>query len=257
MKTVRRELSTIANEIRGELKRDIGGIIKIAALLAEARKQAKHGQWLPWIEENFSMSEATAQRYLQVNRFLKSRTVRDLEAAENLSASAIYKLAATKPDDDLYTSEAIAAIFDEAVGKRVGTDRIWSIAHELIARKLRKLDAEETETEEAEIEDDEEAESADAERVEAEAILDSSPPDIPPPPSPEPPKQREESARQAFATVMNALLAFMAQPAARFAGAVPDDALEAAARFLTRIADSTAASAERMKAAHAAHEEAA
>jgi hypothetical protein len=81
---------------------------------------------LPWLEENFSMSKATAQRYLQVHKFLKNRTVRDLEAAKNLSASALYDLAGN--EIDCFTPEAIQTIFDEAAeGKRVGSDRAWSI----------------------------------------------------------------------------------------------------------------------------------
>lgn len=147
MTKIKRDLSAIVDEIHVELKRDTASIIKIGALLAEAKRQIQHGEWLPWIEENFSMSEATAQRYLKVHRFLKTRSVRDLEAAKNLSASALYILAATKPyDDSGYTQEAVQAIFDEAAeGKQVGSDRAWSIAGELyaeLAEAMKRAEAE-------------------------------------------------------------------------------------------------------------------
>jgi len=129
MTKIKRDLSVIVDEIHIELKRDTAGIIKIGALLAEAKKQVEHGKWLPWIENNFSMSEATAQRYLKVHRFLKSRNVRDLEAAKNLSASALYDLAANRLC--CWTPEAMQAIFDEAACKRVGSDRAWWIAREI------------------------------------------------------------------------------------------------------------------------------
>jgi predicted ATPase len=128
MTKIKRDLSAIVDEIHVELKRDTAGIIKIGTLLAEAKKQVEHGKWLPWIEENFSMSEATAQRYLKVHRFLKTRSVRDLEAAKNLSATALYDLAASAPARP-YTPKAIDVIFNEAAeGKRIGYDRVLRIA---------------------------------------------------------------------------------------------------------------------------------
>jgi hypothetical protein len=35
-------------------------------LLAEAKKQCPHGQWLPWLKANVSFSERTAQKYLRL-----------------------------------------------------------------------------------------------------------------------------------------------------------------------------------------------
>jgi hypothetical protein len=145
--TKRRELSVIVDEIHIELKRDTAGIIKIGALLAEAKGQVKHGEWLPWLEENFSMSKATAQRYLQVHKFLKNRTVRDLEAAANLSASALYDLAGdaamARAAIHYYTPEAVEAVLDEAAaGKRVGRDRAWSITSKIRDAEEEKAAAE-------------------------------------------------------------------------------------------------------------------
>jgi hypothetical protein len=244
MKTVRRELSAIANEIHVELKRDTAGTIKIGDLLAEAKKQIKHGEWLPWIEENFSMSQATAQRYLQVHKFLKSRSLRDLEAAKNMSATALYELAATKRDA-AYTAEAVQAIFDEAAeGKRIGHGRVQQIAwekedkaaaahadmeHDVEGGCLCPYCSSRTEVEA------EEAEDA-AEQAEAEAILDGSPPDVPPP-SPEPPTPREESVLSSFEQGVDLLRRVMTKPAVKFTGTYLTSAdIQNVADFLCQIA---------------------
>jgi hypothetical protein len=243
MRIVRRELSTIANEIHVELKRDTAGVIKIGTLLAEARKQVKHGKWLPWIEENFSMSEATAQRYLQVYKFLKSRSLRDFEVAENLSATALYELAATKRDA-AYTAEAVQAIFDEAAkGKRMGHRRVQHIAWEEEDKAAAHADIEDdVEAAEADIEA-EETEAA-AERAEAEAILDGSPPDVPPPP-PEPPTlPRDQFLLSSFAQGVKLLGSAMTNPASKFATSDVSAAhLESIADFLRQVAASIKAQA--------------
>jgi Protein of unknown function (DUF3102) len=256
MKTVRRELSTIANEIHVELKQDTAGIIKIGGLLAEAKKQIKHGEWLPWIEENFSMSQATAQRYLQVHKFLKTRTVRDLEAAKNLSTSALYNLAATKPHDDVYTQEAIQAIFNEAAeGKRVGAHRAQQIAWEEEDKAAAAAIAIEHDVEaeggcpcpncscrtevDADIEAEEAEAAAEQAEAEAEAILDGSPPDVPPP-SPEPSTlPRDQFLLSSFAQGVKLLGNAMTNPASKFAtGDVSAAHLESIADFLRQVAAS-------------------
>jgi hypothetical protein len=37
-------------------------------LLIQAKKQLKHGQWLPWLEQHCKISDRTAQRYIQLAR---------------------------------------------------------------------------------------------------------------------------------------------------------------------------------------------
>jgi hypothetical protein len=51
-----------------------------------------HGKWLSWLQKNFAMSEATAQRYMRLHGFLaasKTRTLRDFD----LSLSVLHLLA--------------------------------------------------------------------------------------------------------------------------------------------------------------------
>ena len=65
-KAAARSLATIVCEIRKTLKDDIGNIIRRGELLQEAKVQLEHGQWLPWLEDNFAMKERTAQRAMAV-----------------------------------------------------------------------------------------------------------------------------------------------------------------------------------------------
>ena len=66
MKIKRRELTVIADEIRIALKSETANILKLGESLVEAKnsRHIKHGQWLPWLTQNFSMSERTAQKYM-------------------------------------------------------------------------------------------------------------------------------------------------------------------------------------------------
>ena len=44
----------------------LGHAIEAGKLLTEVKAQLNHGEWLPWIDENFTGSERTAQIYMQV-----------------------------------------------------------------------------------------------------------------------------------------------------------------------------------------------
>lgn len=43
---------------------------RAGGLLIEAKAKVPHGQWLPWLEENFAGSVRTAQTYMRVSREL-------------------------------------------------------------------------------------------------------------------------------------------------------------------------------------------
>ena len=45
--------------------------------LAEVRKRLKHGEWLPWLKENWKANKRTAQRYVAVAEGVKSKFQRD------------------------------------------------------------------------------------------------------------------------------------------------------------------------------------
>lgn len=41
--------------------------LSAGAALAEAKSRLKHGEWLPWLEANFSGGQQTAQRYMRLH----------------------------------------------------------------------------------------------------------------------------------------------------------------------------------------------
>ena len=47
------------------LKDSVRHAIEAGSLLLEAKEQLKHGQWLPWLRDNCTMSERTAQLYMR------------------------------------------------------------------------------------------------------------------------------------------------------------------------------------------------
>jgi hypothetical protein len=116
----RRELSVITDEIKVILKRSTADIIKLGGLLVEAKKQVEHGEWLPWLAREFSISERSAQRYIKVFKFAaKHDTVADLN---NISPSALYMLI----EEDF--APLARHCVDLSRTKRVGTQDVWSSA---------------------------------------------------------------------------------------------------------------------------------
>jgi hypothetical protein len=94
------DLNRAAKIIRGLLKREkllARETIDVADEIGEWLTKVKnrpdmHGKWLPWLQNNFGMSEASAQRRMSLHGFLaanKSRNVRDLD----LSLTVFYFLA--------------------------------------------------------------------------------------------------------------------------------------------------------------------
>ena len=71
-------------------------MIQVGRLLMSAKKEVGHGEFLPWLEKEFSLSEKSAQRYMAAHKFmtdvaaplLKSDKLSDLR----LRPSALYEL---------------------------------------------------------------------------------------------------------------------------------------------------------------------
>lgn len=65
---------------------------KAGALLLEAKHQAGHGEWLPWLEQHFAGSPRTAQSYMRI-----ARKFPNAQAAAHLTVDgALKKLAAPR-----------------------------------------------------------------------------------------------------------------------------------------------------------------
>ena len=43
--------------------------VDIGQWLTQAKKLVKHGQWQNWLQENFQMTDRTAQRYMKIARY--------------------------------------------------------------------------------------------------------------------------------------------------------------------------------------------
>jgi DUF3102 family protein len=71
---VDKKLDTLAEKINREHRRvasAVGSALEHAQragrLLIEAKERVKHGEWLPWLAENFEGSERAAQMYMRVH----------------------------------------------------------------------------------------------------------------------------------------------------------------------------------------------
>jgi len=65
------ECMTVDNQLTMIVLQKINLVRECGIMLIEAKAQSTHGQWLPWIKENLTMSEDTAQLYM---RFAKANT---------------------------------------------------------------------------------------------------------------------------------------------------------------------------------------
>jgi len=70
-------------------------VIEAGRLMLKSRKllELEHGQWLPWLKENFDLSESTARRYTSTAEYVgsKSAAVADFR---NMAPGVLYDLAA-------------------------------------------------------------------------------------------------------------------------------------------------------------------
>jgi hypothetical protein len=66
----------------------VADVVEIGKHLTRVKKRLGHGQFLPWLRDNFDWSDDTAERYMRVHRHVgKFRILR------NLDLSALYALA--------------------------------------------------------------------------------------------------------------------------------------------------------------------
>lgn len=127
-KVVPRELAVIAADIHTAFDTETANVLTIGKLLIEAKKQFKHGAWLPWLDGEFSLTERTAQNYMKAHRWATKNETRFVFTGFKLSPSALYELASSD-----YSEEIIKTILEEAKTKRVGTYRIEAIVQAAIA----------------------------------------------------------------------------------------------------------------------------
>lgn len=123
-----RTLAVIADDIRSALKFDTANAIRIGNLLIEARaKVKKHGRWLPWLNQEFSMSDRTAQKYTKAAKFVAKY---ELSSDLKLSPSALYLLsedAAWNWYDKKDRAQATTAVLRAAATEYIEQERAQEI----------------------------------------------------------------------------------------------------------------------------------
>lgn len=79
------QIKGLLTEISGILKMSVSKAIKIGELLSEQKKELAHGEFLPWLEKNVSISERSARNYMKMFEYkTKTATVADLSSAYRL-----------------------------------------------------------------------------------------------------------------------------------------------------------------------------
>jgi hypothetical protein len=76
--------------IKGLIRRTVEDIITIGQALIRQKEALPHGSFLPWIDAEFAMGEATAKRMMSVARMFAGKSI----TLSGLNASALYELAA-------------------------------------------------------------------------------------------------------------------------------------------------------------------
>jgi Protein of unknown function (DUF3102) len=98
-------------------------VIEIGRLLRAAKKELGHGEFLPWLKSEFSLSERSAQRYMAAHRFFveavasvaKSDKLADLK----LHPSALFALESLHSQGELPT-EVLQRVLSESRGRWIG-----------------------------------------------------------------------------------------------------------------------------------------
>ena len=88
--TAVRRIQTLADELDRLGKTALEKALEAGRLLIECKRELGHGQWLPWLEENFSFTDRTARRWMKLvddaeSGKLKSDTVSNLAEAYQLT----------------------------------------------------------------------------------------------------------------------------------------------------------------------------
>jgi hypothetical protein len=227
-----RTLAVIKDELDIALKRETADIIAIGGLLVEARAHLKHGEWYPWLEQNFSLSRQSADRYTGIFRVaLKTPNLGDLK----IRRSVLYAMFLLPPKRRL-SPKAIEIIMEEARTKWVGPARAYQIEREI---KLAEDAAYKREIEAIESEEKPEDKVQDAVPP-WETLPEPEPlPELPPTPAEPPPallRPTERSLILTFQQAVKALKALATKPAAKFIDTCTPNDLQIVADFLKAVA---------------------
>ncbi len=228
----RTELDGIVTQLRTILRRDTTSVIEKGRLLLRSRELLadEHGQWMPWLAENFDMSYRSAINYCNaaeyVARKAESATVADLA---NVAPTLLYRLA----EGGYAEQEEMGILAQAKTGKRVDQNAAYAICE-----ALEPPDADDAEGTDDQDDGGEVAGDDGAEDAESKASLDGPPPAVPPPaPTPPPP----DFALQDFDQAINVLKRLMTKLSAQFVNSIHSGAdLESVACFIGAVTEAKA-----------------
>lgn len=105
-----------AERIKLRLRRSAEDIIEIGRDLLSVKERIGHGNFLPWIEAEFGMTDKTAQRFMNVGRVYAGKN----DIVSNLDVTALYELAAPKTSTEV--REEIERMIEAGdIGRRAST----------------------------------------------------------------------------------------------------------------------------------------
>jgi len=113
-------LAHLAQDTRFRMKRSTEDLIQIGTNLIEAKKLCEHGEWLPWLEREFTdeyaLTHRSAQHYMNVAQKFgdKYETVSYLPIA----ATALYMLSVTSVPDEAREEAITRAAAGETISKK-------------------------------------------------------------------------------------------------------------------------------------------
>jgi len=210
----RTELDRITAQLHTILRRDTTSIVEKGKLLLRSRELLadEHGQWMPWLTENFDMSYRSAINYCNAAEYVarksKSATVANFA---NIAPTVLYRLA-----EGGYTEQEEAEILAQAkAGKRIDQDGARAICEKLAPPDDDDADDGDDQDDGQDDGDDggDDGGNDDAEDAESKAILGGPPPAPPPAPNLAPP----DFALRDFDQAIAALKRLMTKPCAQFA----------------------------------------
>lgn len=89
------EARAAAERVKVRLRRTAEDIVEIGKELLSIKGKLNHGQFLPWIEAEFQMSDRTARNFIQVASRFKSEIISDF------NPTVLYQLAAPSTPDEV------------------------------------------------------------------------------------------------------------------------------------------------------------
>jgi hypothetical protein len=119
-----RTIAVITGELHVALRRGTADIITIGGLLAEAKEKIPHGEWLPWLKKECSMSERSAQKYVRAADY---STKYELGADLKLSPSALFLISQY---DQREIADAVTKVAKE---RYLGCDQVKEIIDNTLA----------------------------------------------------------------------------------------------------------------------------